>query len=343
MRYSDMKYARRIYSICMVALVFPIVLNYLAYYGFVSAYTGNVFSEKGFLRQYDRGVFRYRILAKKLILPLHDYIEDKFKPGLHPRPLRFVDKRGDPSFYNTYYVFNTIFLCLTAGVLLWILSLRSCVGGPSGAYMRTCLLVALIALSQYVVVPYDTLSYFLLCLGILAILSARGSNLPLLCLPAIVALATLTRESSAIILSFYAACYVVRNGWRIRQEIWGLILAAGVFLAVYYGLRIVYGFDHSVRGNTFVRRQLTQNGAVSMLFFLSTLSLLCVGSKNAKGVLLFLLFSAPYIYTIMTRAIVWEVRLWLPLLIGVAVLASHETTTGKPSPATASVDYKQGD
>lgn len=299
------RYARKV-ILCLVA---PVCANYFAYYGFITHYSVGVFSPRGFHAQYDHEVFRYRVLGKALLLGVYRLVE-YFNPA-DAGWNRMAAFLGTDSinFYHSYFLLNTAFLCLT----LLVVSDRL-------ADLELLVVTLLIAITQFVVVPYDAVAYFFL-----ACTFRWRHNLPLAAL--VVLLAALNRETAALSLSLYACFFFLGRGGSLK----GLAVLTTVFVATYLSLRVAYGWNQAA-GNefTFVK-YLNQNSAVGIGFALAA-GYAIVRRPAWAGV--FLLCSLPYIVSILVTGNPFEARLWVPLLLGVMfVQADDAREAAEPAPA----------
>ena len=288
-------YVRKV-LLCFVA---PACANYLAYYGFVTHYSVGVFNPRGFHAQYDHEVFRYRVLGKWMLLAVYRLVA-----YLNPADAgwnRMAAFLGTDSinFYHSYYLLNTAFLCLTLLVLSDRLS-----------DIELLAFTLLVALTQFVVVPYDAVAYFFL-----ACTFRWRRNLWVTA--AVVFLAALNRETAALSLSLYASLFFLGRGGSLR----GLAVLTSVFAATYLSLRFAYGWDYAT-GNefTFVR-YLNRNSAVGIGFALAAGYALV---RRPAWAAVFLVCSLPYVVSIMLTGNPFEVRLWVPLLLGVMLVQVEE-------------------
>lgn len=285
----------------MLCLVAPVCANYFAYYGFVTHFSVGVFSPRGFHAQYDHDVFRYRVLGKWLLLAVYRVVE-----YLNPADAgwnRMAAFLGTDSinFYHSYYVLNTAFLCLTLLVM--------------SDYLEDVELLAvtlLVSLTQFVVVPYDAVAYFLL-----ACTFRWRHNLWLTAV--IVFLAALNRETAALSLSLYACLLLLGRGGSLR----GLALLTSVFASTYVSLRLFYGWGGAAVGNefTFVR-YLNLNSAIGVGFALAAGYAL---ARRPAPALVFLACSLPYVVSVLLTGYPFEARLWVPLLLGVLLAQAGDT------------------
>ena len=156
----------RLLKFCSISLVLPFTLNFYAYYGFISNYSKDAFSKASFLVQFEAGIYKYRILGRHLILFLNDILETYGLEDRNSERLKFLDSRASAHFYDSYFVLNTVFLCLTSAVLYLIYSQKIFDLSEREKYLWIVVLLFYMVLSQFAVVPYDILSYFITCTGI---------------------------------------------------------------------------------------------------------------------------------------------------------------------------------
>ncbi len=290
-RPMNSNYVRKV-LLCVVA---PVCANYIAYYGFVTHYSVGVFSPRGFHAQYDHEVFRYRVLGKWLLLAVYRVVEYLNPAGAGWNRMAAFLGTDSINFYHSYYVLNTAFLCLTLLVLSGHLS-----------DLELLAFTLLVSLTQFVVVPYDAVAYFFL-----ACTFRWRRNLWLTAV--IVLLAALNRETAALSLSLYAGLFFLGRGGSLR----GLAVLTCVFVATYLSLRFVYGWDYAT-GNefTFVR-YLNRNSAVGIGLALAAAYALV---RRPAWAAVFLVCSLPYVVSVMLTGNPFEVRLWVPLLLGVMLV-----------------------
>ena len=289
----------------MLCFVAPLCANYFAYYGFVSHYSVGVFSPRGFHAQYDNEVFKYRVLGKALFLGVYRLLEYVNPSAAGWERLRAFLGAEPVNFYHSYFFINTVFLCLTLLVISRYVT-----------EIELLVFTLLVAVTQFVVVPYDVVAYFLLA----CTFAVRRS----LALTAVVVLlAALNRETAALSLSLYASLLILGRGGSLR----GLALLVAVFLATYISLRLVLGWGNAVGNEVTLVRYMNLNSAVGVGFALAA-GVALVRDARAAGV--FLLCSLPYILSIFITGNPFEARLWIPLLLGVMLIQ----TADAPKPAT---------
>ena len=310
----------KIIECAYLCILLPVVLNFFMYYGFITNYTRGVFSINSFSNQYDNSIYRYRILGKFLLLKIYELMPYS-NPG---KIMTSLDENFSQSLYNSYFILNTLFFC---GTMIFIYFIFSSINNTISSKERKLTVVIcgfLIAITQYVVVPYDSLSYFFLVVAIYIILLRTKSIWNTMILSVVVFLATITRESAALILSFYATIYLLRNGISIKKDLLHLLLVISVFLITYIGLRVEYGIVNSIYNNLTIGDFLKIQNIISLVFFIVFILIFNTNINKFKNSFLFLFLSAPYIVAIFLTGILFESRLWIPLLIPMIVLASSD-------------------
>jgi len=230
----------------LLGWVIPCVLGLMVYYGFVTNYTSQVFSHQGFVNQYENGIYKYRMLGREALLEMERLVKAHGPLPLRPpASLRLLDRAGDPDLYAAYFLLNTLFLCLTCSVLFVAFHQGGKAGEELPADLAVLASALVMAITQYVVVPYDTLSYFFLALGIALSLhpSPGHGRLGLLALATV--LGTLTRETAALIPAFFFALHhreilVWPFGDRPKRRLLQFLLVSAAFLAAYLALRLYF-------------------------------------------------------------------------------------------------------
>jgi hypothetical protein len=319
--------AVRLLHALALTVAFPCLVGVVVYYGFGTNYTDHVFHEEGLRSQNQSAVYKYRILGPYLLIKTHQFIES---PGAlaglvrrvfarSPASLQVLDTQADALFYAAYFLQNTLFMVLACVLLYFMLWIRAPVRDPSGTIMLACLLMGL---SQYVVCSYDTLSYALLLLSFLLIVRPFRFSFPLLVLATVVG--ALTRETAALTLSFFFAIHHTEILKLRGREVRRLAILVGAFAITYAGLRLYLGLDNrAVWHSGTLSTNMTNPFNLIGLAALPIVSyLLCAGSRNLKKCLLFLAASSPYIISVPLIATAWEIRLWVPVWLGLICLAS---------------------
>jgi hypothetical protein len=244
-------------------------------------------------------------------------------------PLQAQLKRLDPaasvSFYFAYFAVNTLFFVLTIAVLMLAL-------GADDTLQKRLLIVFLsflIALSQYVVTPYDNLAYFLLCAGAWLSLAPPAPG-RLLVLFFVVMLGTATRETAALNISFAAAIYLLRHGFRPHRDLLTVACVVTAFVCTYLGLRCVYGFVGGIYDAGAAGRSPTTLDYLIVLMSLCLLWLLTGDAGDGRALIWLLVCASPYLCFVALFGIWRELRLWVPLILLARILAVY-------APAAAAV------
>lgn len=320
----------------LACCVLPVTLNYFAYYGFVTNQSRHVFTRADFIGQYDWGVFRYRVLGRKLLLLVYSALEHFHHPAEGgSRTARFLET-NNLNLYHSYFLLNTTFMCLTLWMLALTFQLNLFRVRPQEKFLLVLVTAFLIAMTQFVVVPYDTLAYFFLTLSIYLML-LRPTPLVVAGLILVVVLGSLTRETAALTLSVYAALYVLRRQTGVKATLSVLAALAAAFAVTYVALRVHYGWQNGVGNVITLGVNLHRHGLVGAAFLVSTLVLLSDFSNavGRRAVWLFLAFSSPYLLSILLTGVLFEARLGVPLFIGVVVLANLPEAQTEASAAAA--------
>src|SRR5688572_2868738 len=319
----------------LLGCIIPIIVSNIVYTCFSTNYTVSVFSKRGFEHQYEAGIYKYRVLGNTTLLKTYDLIKRYDLPTFAPRSLNLLDMAGDPQFYSAYFYMNTFFLCLTSMLLLIILGVHRKNTDFMMVDLPVLFMCFLIGISQYVVVPYDTLSYFLLCIAVILSIYDNGTLWNLLGLCTVVILATLTRETAAFILSFYFALnyktiLTKPTTFKINQKQGVLLIITACFIFTYVALRWVFGYDHAIYEALVLSKNINQpNAILGILFFISIALIIFITKAVTKEISVFFVVTFPYVLFVLLFAEAWEIRLWTPvilLLIIMKVRASQSLT-----------------
>jgi len=321
-----------------VGIVFPLFLQYVMYYRFTPNYQVGMLSEKGFVLGNNNGVFRYRILGAKLQLWVYEKIANtrlvkkvhEERNKIYDARLKVLDPEADLIFYFTYFLISTVCSILTAICILRIFDMKSFFEiSDQQKILVTTLLTCFIGITQFVITHYDMLSYFFMafCLVLFLMHIEKNNNIYLAVLCAAIVLATLNRESSLIILCFMATVYIQAYSLFKVRWIQKMILPALAYLIPYAALRFYLSgqkkvFQDITFSENFQFYRTKNIIAFSFfLFFLYLCNNLPNNRESRKLVWTFLLLATPYILIIFTVGLIIEVRLWMPLIMGITILA----------------------
>jgi hypothetical protein len=325
---------RKMVRVGVVGVMLPILLSFVAYYGYFTNYVGGTFHREGFRNHYENGLYRYRVLGKVLVLDAHRVVVSqtpvgrffrRYLPEL-PRAMLIADPKGDKWFYGALFIANTLFLVATALTLYAILCSRENrtpldYALAMGRYAMGLLPVVM---TQYVPTPYDPLSYFFLLAGIYCVVCPFRWSFPIMLICML--LGALTRETMALLLVFFLAYHIGPLLRFDRRAIIHLVGLTGVFLMTYVTLRACYGTEHAVWQVVRWRLNLQDGLCILGFLLLPALSWLILSGVAQLGrCRVFLAASIPYVLAMATIANTWETRLWVPVWLGLLVLAHLDT------------------
>jgi len=314
----------RFVSIIFVVL-FSWLTSYIVYFGFVSNYAVNYFSEDTYKKVFEHGVFRYRILGRYLLLGLYDFLNNYYPDNTTYRYTYYLDQHANANFYNAFFYLNTFFLMLTAVVSVFLLDLKSFI--KTAVPDRRLILFFIpifINLTQFAITAYDMIGYFLELLTLYTLLKWLDKSyiFSLVTMSILIILATLNRESSLLTVTLLITLIVGHFGLSDR----GIVAVFSVtlsFLIPYIALRLFISPDSTgpnmAEGNygLFVNKM----GALFWILFFCLALAISNTRKNRKMVIIYHIISLPYIIFIFTGAVLWEVRLYVPLFLGSLFIA----------------------
>ncbi len=313
-----------IFQDLIFATLLSVVVTTFVYFGFANIYSSEILNFRQFSEQFQSGIYQHRILSGWLLLAVYDFL-GTLNPDYEIFRLKFLNPAAEPRFFIALFLLNTFFAVLTAKVATVITHQRFFSGSQAERILIIAVIVLTIALTQFVIVPYDISSYFFLLLFILFFMRYVDSNmLNNLIFPVLlIVISTLNRESSALSLSFAAAVLFVRYGIR-KEMILPLAILALSFIATYAGIRFFSDSFTTNDGNLLVQNFTDPKNWLGimfwLIFFLFTLKI-CNTKTNRKLILWFHIFSLPYIVMCFYTGILYEARLYVPLFITSVFLA----------------------
>lgn len=305
--------------------VLPAGFSLIAFFGFFTNYTTDLFSIAGMASRYNSNVFHYRILGRELVLAVARVFEPLALEWPTPRALLLLDPAGNAGTYWAYFVVHTLFTCIGCTFLLAALRLCESRGhAPVRNSVAPELTVAAVsmavALAAFVVTPYDGVFFAFQMAALLAtlVLSPSAGLLPLI---VTTALAALTRESAYFIPMFYLAVHhrAVFADPAARVTFAAISASAAI---TYVGVRAVIG--RSGGNSIFYSWQWSFNAEWTSLagtaMVVASLVLLLAKGKNYRERLWFAALCAPYVVFVHVFAAPWEWRLWVPVLVPLVAL-----------------------
>ncbi|MGZ5273263.1 MAG: hypothetical protein ACXWCA_02990, partial [Kaistella sp.] len=171
--------------------------------------------------------------------------------------------------YLSFFLLNTFFLVLSSAVLVLITETKNFVATSSEKLLLTAIAILAVALSQFVIVPYDISSYFFLLLFYYVLLGYLQKNSPqtLIILGSIMLVSTLNRESSALSLSLAATLLSSKFG--LKKETLVPVAVLGItFLAAYLGMRFINENFSTNDGNLFAQNFSEPKNMLGLLFWM---------------------------------------------------------------------------
>ena len=299
------------------AWVLPAGFSLIAFFGFFTNYTTDVFSRAGIAAQYERSVFRYRVLGRWLVDTVSAAFEQLSIAWPIPRDFAVMDPSGSAATYWAYAFVHTLGTC--AGCTLLLLMLRRVNRAPI-AELVVVAVSMLMALAAFVVTPYDGL-FFALQMAALALTVAVAARPALLPLAVVTLLAALTRETAYFIPAFVLAVHHRRilAGDRAARAL--LVASGAIVVLTYIGLRLALGWGG---GTVFYAWQAAANlkwtSIAGTLMLAASLVLLLGPGPNRAPRLWYAVLAVPYILFVHVFAEPWEWRLWIPIVVPLSAL-----------------------
>ncbi|HSL88017.1 MAG TPA: hypothetical protein VK870_01800 [Ignavibacteriaceae bacterium] len=300
-----------------ICIVIPAAFNFISYYGYVSTYPAKTFDLESFNENLGYGVYQHRVLGKAILLYLNEIVASiNFPQNINTfNRIREFLEVDSLSLYHSFFILNTLFLCCTAFVLYFIYNLRWVRLSEMEKILSILTITAIISLSQFVILPYDVLSYFFISLAVLLLLVKKNIFTTLL-LAAVVVLGALTRETITLIFPLYFVILLKKDEWKFhvnRTEFFVLLI---IFAAIYLTLRVIYGFESSFSGRIlFPDNIISPQNLIGFLFMICTSLIFLFNEQTKKPALIFLILSAPYFFLILMTGIMFEIRLFVPVFI----------------------------
>ncbi len=315
-----------IFSI-IVAVLISFLSSYIVYFGFTSNYNSGYYSEATFTHAFDRGVFKYRILSKELLIRLNRFMDAHYPDPKANRQVLFMDPKGSNNFYRSFFYLNTFFLALTSIMLVLLFYHRDFSFTSSERNILIFFVPILINVSQFAIYPYDISSYFLELLIIYVFLKYFHQNyhfsLIILCLLVIVF--TLNRESSALTVSLLIVLIICKMGVS-EKSLYAITFISLSFLVTFLALAIFIkepsGEERMFSGGAGDYTRIENNMGLLFwaLFFYLSFSM-SLTAENKRLIILYHIVSLPYSIFVVFFTILWEVRLYIPLFLGSVFLS----------------------
>ena len=307
-----------LFSKLLFIMLLAFTVNSFIYFSFGNIYSSKILNYADFSKQFHSGIYQYRILSGYLIFWIYetlstlniDYSIFKF---------RFLESRSEPQMYLSFYILNTIFLVLSAALLLFITETKNFIATNSEKILLVSVAVFAMAITQFVIVPYDVSSYFLIVLFFYFLLKylEKNSDFNLIILVVILMISTLNRETSALSISLAATLLYSKYGLR-KEMIKPVLILALTFIAVYLGMRFLHESFTTNDGNLLFQNFSEPKNILGflfwMVFFLFTI-IIAKDQHAKRNIILFHVFSIPYVLMCIYTGIMYEIRLYIPIFI----------------------------
>jgi hypothetical protein len=306
----------------MVLLAF--FVNSFIYFGFANVYSTSILNHADFVTQFHSGIYQYRILSGQLLLWIYDVL-GRLNIDYSIFKFKFLNENSEPKMYLSLYILNVIFAMLCAWVLHLIFTTKEFMATQTEKSLIISVVIMTMALSQFVLVPYDYSGYFFMLLFIYGYLyySKTNSKIALLGLALLLILATLNRESAALSISWVATITIQRKGLS-RKSIIDIAVFAIIFIGVYLGLRLMNGHFSTNDGNLLLENFTQPKNILGFCFyiFLLMLSLQIASGKEQRTLIYrFHFFALPYLLMCFYSGILYEIRLYMPIFITSVLLS----------------------
>ncbi len=314
----------KLYLEIVYAMVFALIVNTFVYFSFSNVYSSTSINYENFIEQYTNGIYQYRYLSTFLLLKIHDLVSS-LNLGTYFKLFLWNDN-GEKNMLLSYYIVNSIFLCLFSGGVIYIFRDKT----QRERLLLMSSLVFTIIISQFILVPYDVSSYFFILLFFhwfsKYLKTNKTEHFALSIL--ILIISTFNRESSALSLSLAGSLLYFQNGLS-KKTIIPIFTLAGVFIATYVGMRLYFGSFTTNDGNLLMENLTKLKNYLGMFFSLIFLSFTLLISKkeDRQVIILFHILSLPYILMCFYTGIVYEIRLYIPLFISSILIGDFSIKT----------------
>ena len=316
-----------IFSKLIFVALLAFTVNSFVYFSFGNIYSSKILNYENFQQQFHSGVYQYRILSGYFLIWIYEFLSilnidyEIFK-------LKFFNPESEPKIFLSFYVLNTFFLVLSSAMMVLITESKNFIATSLEKILLISIAIFTIALTQFVVVPYDVSSYFFLLLFFFVLIKylENHSSLNLFLMILIIVVSTLNRESSALSLSLAATLLFTKFGLK-KDMLFPLIILGIAFLATYLGMRF-FGENFTTNdGNLFTKNFTQPKNILGILFWLIFFFFTLILARDRaaqKNILIFHLFSIPYIFMCFYAGILYEIRLYVPLFLTSLFLARTE-------------------
>ncbi|MGZ5284073.1 MAG: hypothetical protein ACXWB4_00315 [Kaistella sp.] len=306
------------------AMLLAFTVNSFVYFSFGNIYSSKILNYADFQQQFSSGVYQYRILSGYFLIGIYEFLSD-LNIDYSLFKLKFFDADAEPKMYLSFFLLNTFFLVLSSAVLVLITETKNFVATSPEKLLFIAVAILAVALSQFVIVPYDISSYFFLLLFYYVLLGYLQKNSPqtLIILGSIMLVSTLNRESSALSLALAATLLFSKFGFK-KETLVPVTVLGITFLAAYLGMRFMNENFSTNDGNLFAQNFSEPKNILGLLFWLVFFVfplLLAKDKRSVNNILIFHVLSLPYIFMCFYTGILYEIRLYIPLFLASALIS----------------------
>jgi hypothetical protein len=287
--------------------------------GFASWYSGQLYERAAFIDLFGHGVYRYRVVGRELVVGA-----DRVLGGANPIARIVVAPPGD--LHSAVFVVNGLGFMGFAWLLRAMLGARPDLPADR-RHLIYLTVLTVVALSSYVVTPYDMLSYALIMLFLRFVDApsiARWWSVP------VMALAVATRESAFVALAAALASLhlsdITRGDARARARATAVCTSAVAAVGAYGLLHLLLRSGASVVSDGFTFRENLRQGRGLVGLVIAAGGVMVwargsavrgiVGASTRRRRRTFLLLSSPYVAVSVLVGLWFELRLVLPVLLG---------------------------
>lgn len=306
---------------------FGVMAHLFIWLSFENVYSAKIFTPVHFTKQFHSGIYQYRILSTYWVEVLYPLLKEHHLAI--PQISSLHDKTYDPYLFTSITLVNLVFLI---GIchLIYVLTKEDYF--PSNTKYRTLialLLLSVCALSQFVILPYDYSAWFflLLSLALIYAIDKRFTSWKAWVLSIVFILGCFNRETAALSLALFTSLFLWKSGIN-KLLVYGTLIGFFLFSGIYMGLRYYFGSMQATDGSLLVENfSKPQNlfGGVFMLILFG-LSLFLSLRTNRSLVLLFHLFSLPYLGICIYSGILYEIRLYVPMFLVSVIIGNYKNT-----------------
>lgn len=312
-----------------ITFFLPTIFLTIVFYGFNSAYYPYAQLEK-LPDYYYSNIYNYRFLSRDVLAWVFEQFNAVFI-NLNPTIKEYALHYGTP-FYHSFFLFNAFFLVLTSFSLKEILALKIFAKSSEKAKLTIHILILLlISITSYVLTPYDSPALFLFAITIFFTLKYFEERKPqqLIIISALIFISTLNRETSSLNIAFLGALFLnkeILKKEKLQQLVKIIALPVFAFLLAYISVRIFIKTEEATisEGIYLVQNLTKPNNLLGILFFIIFIRLtqkISSSKQNISKISAFLLLCMPYLLMILMVGILWEIRLFIPIIIGMILLS----------------------